>query len=148
MLSYAISNLDAYLPSMACLRGEAYDFVVSTAAQLIPEIKLRGKGRLNMQQRFGCSTSSTLRSCFRCVVAFQGLHPSVLSNFPGRKQSTFGVAASMQPSRRGSRSVPASWRQQRAIFTGRHAHRSPEGSICSSKSASCVELLGVLEGYV
>jgi len=34
VLSYAISNLDAYLPSMACLRGEAYDFVVSTVRML------------------------------------------------------------------------------------------------------------------
>ncbi|CAE7314496.1 unnamed protein product [Symbiodinium natans] len=34
VLSYATSNLDAYLPSMACLRGDAYDFLVSTVRML------------------------------------------------------------------------------------------------------------------
>eukprot|EP00439_Symbiodinium_sp_Y106_P006292 s2847_g1.t1 len=34
VLNYAISHLDAFLPSMACLRGDAYDYLVSTARML------------------------------------------------------------------------------------------------------------------
>ncbi|CAE7266204.1 unnamed protein product [Symbiodinium pilosum] len=34
VLSYATTNLDAYLPSMACLRGDAYDYLVSTVRML------------------------------------------------------------------------------------------------------------------
>ena len=124
VLSYAISNLDAYLPSMACLRGEAYDFVVSTAAQFISEIKKQREGagedaaKVRMLDQFNFAQLLQV-----CRSKRQGTKSSC-SVFPGRKQSTFRVAASMQPSRRGSRSVPESCLQRLGTweFTGRYAH--------------------------
>ena len=124
VLSYAISNLDAYLPSMACLRGEAYDFVVSTAAQFISEIKKQREGagedaaKVRMLDQFNFAQLLQV-----CRSKSQGTKSSC-SVFPGRKQSTFRVAASMQPSRRGSRSVPESCLQRLGAweFTGRYAH--------------------------